>query len=55
MARRKLTNEERRKPREAFPGMRADLGELRSVLEVAAERCDRRRRTSSAAARGCVG
>lgn len=38
MKKRKLTSEERRRLREAFSGMRADLGELRSVLEGAAER-----------------
>ena len=38
MAKRKLTSEERRRLREAFAGMRSDLGELRSLLESAAER-----------------
>jgi hypothetical protein len=38
MAKRKLTTEERRRLREAFAGMRADVGELRSLLEASAER-----------------
>ena len=41
MPRRKLTSEERRRLREAFAGMQSDLGELRSVLEAAAERLGR--------------
>jgi hypothetical protein len=41
MPRRKLTNEERRRLREAFAGMQSDLRELRSVLEAAAERLGR--------------
>ncbi len=41
MPRRKLTNEERRRLREAFAGMQSDLSELRSVLEAAADRLGR--------------
>jgi hypothetical protein len=41
MAKRKLTNEERRRLREAFSGMQSDLRELRSLLEAAAERLGR--------------
>ena len=41
MAKRKLTNEERRRLREAFSGMQSDLRELRTLLEAAAERLGR--------------
>ena len=41
MAKRKLTNEERRRLREAFSGMQSDLRELRSLLGGAAERLGR--------------
>ena len=38
MAKRKMTDDERRKLRESFAGMRSDLGDLRLLLEGAAER-----------------
>ena len=38
MRKRKLTNEERKRLAHVFAAMRADVGELRSVLEAAAER-----------------
>ncbi len=38
MPKRKLTSEERTKLRAAFEGMRADLGEMRLLLEASAER-----------------
>jgi uncharacterized membrane protein len=38
MRKRKLTSEERRRLARAFAELRADLGELRSLLEAAAER-----------------
>lgn len=49
MRKRELTTEERRRLARAFTGMRADLAELRSVLEAAADRlrlleADERRR-----------
>ncbi len=49
MRKRKLTSEERKRLARAFAAMRADVGELRSVFETAAERlrsleADERRR-----------
>ena len=49
MRKRKLTNEQRKRLAHAFAEMRADVGELRSLFEVAAERlhvleADERRR-----------
>ena len=38
MPKRKLTSAERKRLRTAFAGMRADLREMRSLLEVTAER-----------------
>ncbi len=38
MAKRKLTTEERRRLREAFAGIRSDLGDLRVLLQAVAER-----------------
>ena len=38
MAKRKLTTEERRKLRDAFAGIRSDLGDLRLLLQGVAER-----------------
>ena len=38
MAKRKLTTEERKKLREAFAGIRSELGDLRALLQGVAER-----------------
>ena len=52
MAKRKLTTEERRKLRDAFAGIRPDLGDLRLLLQRLPSACGRQKRTSFVAAPG---